>query len=168
MVTISVALLLFSGSEGILAIPGDYTSVPARPAARAGLWTIDTVTETVLSSSKEGAAERYVIRKRAQYCRGEGAPPGVGWLRSPDGQSYVRARTPVTPHSSVQASTEVFSGDFDREYTHLTTTVQTKPATRPSTPISSTSFASYTWVGECPSGMAIDDSRELPMGSDSR
>ena len=157
--------LLLAGSEEVLTLPGDYRTVPARPDVRPGLWVIESVQETVLASDDASGANRYVIRNRSQICRGGGSPPAVGWLRSPDGRTFLRARTSTVPNSSVHATTEVFSGDFNRQYTYLGTSVLTEPTKSAGTPISTTTFDEHTWLGECPSDMAIDETRQFPRDS---
>jgi hypothetical protein len=161
---ILVSLLLL-GSDEVLTLPGDYQTVPARPDVRPGLWVIESVQETVLSSDDAIGAGRYVIRNRSQFCRGGGSPPAVGWLKSPDGRTFLRARTSKVPNSSIHATTEVFSGDFNRQYTYFATSVLTEPTQSPGTPISTTTFDRHTWLGECPSDMAIDETRQFPRDS---
>ena len=58
MYSVISVLLLFFGAEAVLTVPGDYQSVPARPDIRSGLWVIESVTETVLTSDDASGASR--------------------------------------------------------------------------------------------------------------
>lgn len=163
MYSVISVLLLFFGAEAVLNVSGDYQSVPARPDIRSGLWVIESVTETVLTSDDASGASRYVTRTRRQFCRGAWSPPAIGWLRSPDGRTFLRARASAVPNSNANSTTEVFSGDFNRQYTYMSTSVRTESAKAPATPVSSTTYDKHTWAGECPSDMAIDETRDLPQ-----
>ncbi len=175
----SMLALLVSVAAVAVASADQRAPLDRMPVIAAGLWEVDSLRQSVaLQVSDDVQPALSVKARRFLVCRAEkklsvdrGPPDAVirGAVASEDMSAVAMLffdKQPADSGGRLQTLTEVYRGDFSKEFT-ITTIVDDSRSYRPLAsehlvPMFGRTLERFTRRGDCPSGMRPGDHSELP------